>query len=104
MHPALAVVQSAALAGITVGVAAADAAPFGGLVTKEDLEVALRIARLGPGRADARAAVTLADGLAESPGECWARVVFVSTWRDLHDAAQVNQLIRAAFSRALTLR
>lgn len=78
VHPAVAIVQSAALAGITAGVAAADAALHSGQVTKGDLEVALRIARLGPGRADARAAVGLADGLSESPGESWARVLFVS--------------------------
>lgn len=78
VHPAMAVVQSAALAGITAGVAAADAALYSGQVTRNDLEVALRVARLGPGRADARAAVDLADGLAESPGESWARVLFAS--------------------------
>jgi hypothetical protein len=78
VHPALAVVQSAALAGITVGVAAADAALSAGKVTREDLEVALRMARLGPGRGSARTAVELADGLAESPGESRARVLFVS--------------------------
>ncbi len=74
----MAVVQSAAFAGIAAGVAAADAALFAGQVTGKDLEVALRVARLGPGRADARAAVELADGLAESPGESWARVLFLS--------------------------
>lgn len=79
VHPALAVVKSAALAGIVAGVAAADAALFSGQVTKADLEIALRTARLGPGRADARATVELADGLAESPGESWARVLFGST-------------------------
>ncbi len=78
VHPAMAIVQSAALAGITAGVAAADAALHTGQVTKDDLEIALRIARLGPGRADARAVVDLADGLAESPGESWARVLFGS--------------------------
>jgi hypothetical protein len=78
VHPAMAVVQSAALAGIASGVAAADAALSAGQVTGKDLEVALRIARLGPGRADARAVVKLADGRAESPGESWARVLFVS--------------------------
>ena len=54
VHPAMAVVKSAALAGFTVGVAAADAALHTRQVTKGDLEIALRIARLGPGRADAR--------------------------------------------------
>ena len=78
VHPAMAVVQSAALGGITVGVAAADAALHTGQVTKGDLEIALRIARLGPGRANARAAIHLADGLAESPGESWTRVLFAS--------------------------
>lgn len=78
VHPAMAVVQSAALAGIVAGVAAADAALASGQVTMKDLEVAVRVARLGPGRADARAVVELADGLAESPGESWARVLFVS--------------------------
>jgi len=78
VHPAIAVIQSAALAGITTGVVAADAALHAGRVTKGDLEVALRIVRLGPGRADARTVLGLADGLAESPGESWARVVFVS--------------------------
>lgn len=167
VHPSVAVVQSAALAGVTAGVAAADAALYAGQVTKGDLEVALRIARLGPGRADARTAVELA----ESPGESWARVLFVSlglpavelqakirdvrgkfvgrvdflfrkyrtvvefdglvkyggaggrqalvdekrredalrslgyqvvrlTWRDLHDPALVDRLIKQAFSRA----
>ena len=78
VHPAMAIVQSAALAGITAGVAAADAALHSGQVTRNDLEIALRVARLGPGRADARAAVDLADGLTESPGESWTRVLFVS--------------------------
>ena len=78
VHPAIAVVQSAALAGVAAGVAAADAALQVGQVTRNDLEVALRVPRLGPGRADARASVALADGLAESPGESWARVLFVS--------------------------
>jgi len=78
VHPAMAIVQSAALAGITAGVAAADAALYSGQVTKKDLEIALRVARLGPGRADARAAVDLADGLTESPGESWTRVLLVS--------------------------
>ena len=78
VHPAMAIVQSAALAGITVGVAAADAALHTRQVTKGDLEIALRIARLGPGRADARAAIDLADGSAESPGESWTRVTIGS--------------------------
>ena len=171
VHPAMAIVQSASLAGITAGVAAADAALHAGQVTKNDLEIALRVARLGPGRADARAAVDLADGLTESPGESWTRMLFVSlglprvepqgeirdsrgrfvgrvdflfrvqrtivefdglakyagadgrqalidekrredalrslgyqvvrlTWRDLHDPASVNRLVREAFSRS----
>ena len=78
VHPAMAIVQSAAAAGIAAGVAAADKALFDGQVTKDDLKIALRVARLGPGRADARAAVELADGRSESPGESWARVLFVS--------------------------
>jgi len=78
VHPAMAVVQSAALAGIAAGVAAADAALRSGQVTKRDLEVALGVARLGPGRADARTAVGLADAPSESPGESWTRVLFVS--------------------------
>lgn len=78
VHPAMAIVQSAALAGVTAGVAAADAALHSGQVTRKDLEIALRVARLGPGRAHARAAVDLADGLAESPGESWTRVLFAS--------------------------
>ena len=78
VHPAMAVVQSAALVGIAAGVAAADAALSSGQVTRNDLEVALRVARLGPGRAAARAALELADPLAESPGESWARVLFGS--------------------------
>jgi hypothetical protein len=44
VHPAIAVVQSAALAGIVTGVAAADAALSAGKVTMGDLQVALRIA------------------------------------------------------------
>lgn len=79
VHPAVAIVQSAALTVITVGVAATDAALHTGQVTKDDLEIALRIARLGPGRADARAAIDLAAGLAESPGESWTRVPFCVT-------------------------
>lgn len=78
VHPAMAIVQSAAFAGIAAGVAAADSALRAGQVTRDDLDIALRVARLGPGRADARAAVELADGLAESPGESWARVLFLS--------------------------
>jgi len=78
VHPAIAIVQSAALAGLTAGVGAADAALHSGQVTRKDLEIALRVARLGPGRADARAAVDLADGLTESPGESWTRVLLLS--------------------------
>jgi very-short-patch-repair endonuclease len=170
VHPAMAIVQSAALVGVTAGVAAADAALHSGQVTRKDLEIALRVARLGSGRADARAAVDLADGLTESPGESWTRMLFVSlglprvepqveirdsrgrfvgrvdflfraqrtivefdglvkcagadgrqalvdekrredalrslgyqvvrlTWRDLHDPASINRLVRQAFSR-----
>lgn len=78
VHPAIAVVQAAAVMGVKVGVAAADAALAAGRITKEELERALRISRVGPGRADARTTVELADGLAESRGESWARVLFVS--------------------------
>lgn len=78
VHPAIAVVQAAALAGVKAGVAAADAALAAGRITTEDLEVALCISRIGPGRADARTAVGLADALSESPGESWARVLFMS--------------------------
>ena len=78
VHPAIAVVQSAALAGVAAGVAAADAALYGGQVTKQDLEIALSVARLGPGRRDARIAVELGDSRTESPGESWSRVLFVS--------------------------
>ncbi|MEP7369449.1 MAG: hypothetical protein ABI662_07330 [Dermatophilaceae bacterium] len=78
VHPAVAVVQTAAFSGVTAGVAAADAALHAGQVTKGDLEIALRVARLGPGRGDARIAVEVSDALAESPGESWARVLFVS--------------------------
>jgi hypothetical protein len=78
VHPSVAVVQAAAMAGIAAGVAAADAALAGGQVTMEDLKIALRLARLGPGKADARAVLELADGLAESPGESWTRVIFAS--------------------------
>jgi len=78
VHPAIAIVQSAALAGVAAGVAAADAALHSGRVTKQDLEIALRVARLGPGRANARIAVELGDARTESPGESWARVLFHS--------------------------
>lgn len=78
VHPAIAVVQSVAIVGLTVGVAAADAALHAGQVTRDDLEIALRVARLGPGRRDARVAVDLSQALTESPGESWARVLFVS--------------------------
>jgi hypothetical protein len=78
VHPAIAIVQSAALAGVAAGVAAADAALYSGQVTKQDLEIALRVARLGPGRGNARIAVELGDARTESPGESWARVLFHS--------------------------
>lgn len=78
VSPAIAVVQAAALLGVKVGVAATDAALAAGRITKADLGVALRISRIGPGRADARTTVDLADGLSESPGESWTRVLFVS--------------------------
>jgi len=78
VHPAVAIVQSAALAGNAAGVAAADAGLFRRQVTVRDLELALLAVRLGPGRADAHPAVRLADPLSESPGESWARVLFVS--------------------------
>jgi hypothetical protein len=85
VHPAIAVVQSAALAGVKAGVAAADAALYAGQVTKDDLELALRVARLGPGRRDARIAVDLGDPRTESPGESWARVLFLSLGLPLVD-------------------
>jgi hypothetical protein len=78
VHPAIAVVQAAAVAGVKTGVAAADAALASGQISQRDLEVALRTSRIGPGRADARTTVELADGLSGSPGESWARVLFVS--------------------------
>jgi len=78
VHPAIAVVQTGAIAGVKTGVAAADAALRLGRVTKKDLDLALHVSRVGPGMADARATVDLADGLSESPGESWARVLFVS--------------------------
>lgn len=78
VHPAIAVVQAAAVVGVKAGVAAADAALAGGWITKKELEVALRTSRIGPGMADARMTVELADGLSESPGESWARVLFLS--------------------------
>ena len=78
VHPAIAVIQAAAALGVKAGVAAADAALASGRITKQDLEVALRISRIGPGRAAARTTVGLADGRSESPGESWARVLFVS--------------------------
>ena len=78
VHPAVAVVQTAAVAGVKAGVAAADAALAAGRITEADLEVALEVSRIGPGMADARLTVSLADGLSESPGESWARVLFVS--------------------------
>lgn len=78
VHPAIAVVQTGAVAGVKAGVAAADAAMRLGRVAKKDLERALHVSRVGPGMADAKATVYLADGLSESPGESWARVLFVS--------------------------
>lgn len=78
VHPAVAVVQTAAAAGVKAGVAAADAALAAGRVTRADLELALDVSRIGPGMADARLTVELADGLSESPGESWARVLFAS--------------------------
>ena len=78
VHPAIAIVQSAALAGVAAGVAAADAALHAGQVSKRDLEDALGVARLGPGRGNARITVELGDARTESPGESWSRVLFVS--------------------------
>ncbi|MEO8556526.1 MAG: hypothetical protein ABI474_07625 [Actinomycetota bacterium] len=78
VDPAIAIVQSAALAGVAAGVAAADAALYAGQVTKHDLQDALGVARLGPGRGNARIAVELGDARTESPGESWSRVLFVS--------------------------
>jgi hypothetical protein len=59
VHPAIAVFRSAALFGVTAGVAAADAALYSGQVTKDDLEIAQWVARLGPDRGDAHIAVKL---------------------------------------------
>jgi hypothetical protein len=61
VQPAIAVVRSAALFGVTAGVDAADAALSSGQVTKDDLDIALRVARLVSDRGDARIAVQLGD-------------------------------------------
>jgi hypothetical protein len=75
--PAVAVVQSAASAGIRAGVVAADAA-LAGRVTRDDLEAALGVARVGRGRRAAARVVDMADGCSESPGESWTRLVLTA--------------------------
>ncbi len=55
-------------------VTAADAALHRGLCTYEEISDALRSARRHRGAPRARAALNLADGRAESPGETWTRL------------------------------
>lgn len=168
VNPALAVIQTASCDGLRAGLIAADAALARGLVTAGDLTGALASSGLS---GDSARTVEMADGLSESPGESWSRLVFTGlglpapelqaeirdaggrlvgrvdflfrnqrlivefdglvkyegvegrdalarekrreealralgyqvvrlTWRDLHDPARVDRVIREAFARA----
>ena len=74
--PATAIVQTTATAGLITGVAAADEALRRGKVTKAELADAVNQAGRCHGVADVRRMLELADGLSESPGESWTRVLF----------------------------
>lgn len=76
LHPAIAIVQTAARHGVEAAVVAGDAALARGLVRRADFDWALERAGLARGAAFARAAVAQVDGRSESPGESRARVLF----------------------------
>lgn len=78
VHPAVAIVQTAAWYGLDAGMAAADQGLRMGIVTRADLLNGLGHARLGRGADLARATVERADGLAESVGESRTRVLFTA--------------------------
>lgn len=78
LHPAIAVVQTAAVHGVEAAVVAADEAIRTRLLTRDELGWALRHSRLREGADLARAAVARADGRSESVGESRARVLFGS--------------------------
>ena len=73
VNPSLAVLQTASYAGLRAGLIAADAALARALVTAGDLVSALALSGLA---GEAARAVEMANGLAESPGESWSRLVF----------------------------
>ncbi|HET7303385.1 MAG TPA: type IV toxin-antitoxin system AbiEi family antitoxin domain-containing protein [Segeticoccus sp.] len=76
LHPAVALVQTAATCGVESGVVAADAALAAGHVTADDLAWALPRAGVREGVEQARLMLARADGHAESPGESRARLLF----------------------------
>lgn len=78
VSPGLAVLGTAMLGGVEVGVVAADAALAAGLVTDADLRECLQQFFRHPSIRDARLVVDLADGRSESPGEFRARLVLRS--------------------------
>lgn len=73
---ARAVVETATLLGFERGVVTADAALHAGATTKDELLSRLELMRPWPGSRRACAAVSFADGGAESVGESRARVLF----------------------------
>lgn len=73
---AIAVIQTAAHAGSTAGIVAADAALHRQQVTAEDLELAARQAAGWPGGREAQLTAQLADQRSESVGESRLRLVF----------------------------
>lgn len=75
LHPAVAVVQTAACYGVEAGVVAADAALARGLLTSPVLTWALNLAGIREGTDAARMTLALADGRAESPGETRTRLL-----------------------------
>jgi hypothetical protein len=73
--PAAAVLQVADWHGLHAGMVAAEAALHRGLCSIEDVRRALRVVRLGRGRAHADHVVRLAGAASESPGETLTRLL-----------------------------
>ena len=73
VNPALAVIQTASCDGLRAGLIAADAALARGLLTAGSLAKALASSGLA---GESARTVELANGLSESPGESWSRMVF----------------------------
>jgi hypothetical protein len=93
LPPAVACVHVACRDGVEAGLVGMDATLHRGLCTSDDLHAALRHPSVGRGVAHARAAVSRANGLAESPGESRVRLLLerlavqVLSQVEIHDGA-----------------